>query len=42
MINSVAWISGLDVPAKGFDALELTEEQLNLNHSLPKKLKNKK
>ncbi|MDQ8183580.1 ThuA domain-containing protein [Pelagicoccus sp. SDUM812005] len=36
MVNSVAWISGLDVPEEGFDALELTEEQLNLNHSAPK------
>ncbi|MGY8694554.1 MAG: hypothetical protein ACKVGW_10205, partial [Verrucomicrobiia bacterium] len=36
MINSVAWISGLAVPSDGYDALDLTEEQLNLNHSLPK------
>lgn len=35
MVNSVAWISGLDVPSGGYDALDLTEEQLNLNHSLP-------
>jgi len=35
MINSVAWISGLDIPVGGFDALDLTEEQLNLNHSSP-------
>ncbi len=33
MINSVAWISGLEIPFDGFDALDLTEEQLNLNHS---------
>jgi hypothetical protein len=37
MVNSVAWISGLEVPADGFDALDLTEEQLMLNHSLPPK-----
>lgn len=35
MVNSVAWISGLDVPSDGFDALDLTEAQLNLNHSAP-------
>lgn len=35
MINSVAWIAGLDVPSGGFDALDLTEAQLNLNHSSP-------
>lgn len=44
MINSVAWISGLSIPEEGFDALDLTEEQLNLNHSVdtPKKSTKKK
>lgn len=37
MVNSVAWITGLDVPPEGFDALSLTEEQINLNHSEPPK-----
>jgi len=37
MVNGVAWIAGLDVPPEGFDALSLTEEQLNLNHSAPPK-----
>ena len=36
MINSIAWISGLEIPKNGFDALDLTEAQLKLNHSLPK------
>jgi type 1 glutamine amidotransferase len=36
MVNSVGWVAGLDIPAAGFDALDLTEEQLMLNHSSPK------
>lgn len=36
MINSVAWVAGLQVPEAGFDALELSEAQLMLNHSMPK------
>ncbi|WP_158972637.1 ThuA domain-containing protein [Paraglaciecola sp. L3A3] len=39
LVNSVAWISGMDIPEEGFDALDLTEDQMMLNHSLPNKHK---
>lgn len=42
MVNSVAWISGLEIPSEGFEALDLSEEQLNMNHSVLKETKTKK